>query len=123
MSAAPALNWAHWTRRRAVCSASASPSGCVSWRHIRAQGWHCEVVAPSSIARPSSDRVKTDRRDGLQLARQARSGEPAVVSVPAEVDEAVHDLVCARGNTLREQRNGHYRLKALLLQAACGLAA
>jgi transposase len=52
----------------------AGPCGYVIWRHLHAQGLHCEVVAPSSIARPSGDRVKTDRRDAMLLARLARSG-------------------------------------------------
>lgn len=43
----------------------AGPCGFVIWRHLSAQGLQCEVVAPSSIARPSGYRVKTDRRDAL----------------------------------------------------------
>lgn len=94
----------------------AGPCGFVIWRHLSAQGLHCEVVAPSSIARPSGDRVKTDRRDALLLAKLARSGDLAVVRVPNGVDEAVRDLVRAREDAVREQRNGRHRLKALLLR-------
>jgi len=67
----------------------AGPCGFVLWRHLHAQGLHCEVVAPSSIPRPSGDRVKTDRRDALLLARLARSGELTAVRVPSAADEAV----------------------------------
>ena len=35
----------------------AGPCGFVIWRHLHAQGLHCDVVAPSSIARPSGDRI------------------------------------------------------------------
>lgn len=94
----------------------AGPCGFVIWRHLHRQGLHCEVVAPSSIARPSGDRVKTDRRDAMLLARLARSGDLAVVRVPDEVDESVRDLVRAREDAIREQRNGRHRLKALLLR-------
>jgi len=73
----------------------AGPCGFVIQRHLARQGLHCEVVAPSSIARPPGERVKTDRRDATLLTRLARSG----------------DLVA-----VREQRNGRYRLKALLLR-------
>jgi transposase len=38
----------------------AGPCGFVIWRHLSAQGLHCEVVAPSSIARPPGERIKTD---------------------------------------------------------------
>lgn len=94
----------------------AGPCGFVIWRHLSAQGLHCEVVAPSSISRPPGDRVKTDRRDALLLARLARSGDLSAVRVPNAVDEAVRDLVRAREDAVREQRNGRHRLKALLLR-------
>ncbi len=47
----------------------AGPCGFVIWRHLSAQGIECEVVAPSSIPKRSGDRVKTDRRDAMMLAR------------------------------------------------------
>ena len=94
----------------------AGPCGFVIWRHLNAQGLHCEVVAPSSIPRASGDRIKTDRRDALLLARLARSGDLSVVRVPDGVDQAVRDLVRAREDAVREQRNGRHRLKALLLR-------
>jgi len=94
----------------------AGPCGFVIWRHLTAQGLHCEVVAPLSIPRTPGDRVKTDRRDAMLLAKLARSGDLAVVRVPDGVDEAVRDLVRAREDAVREQRNGRHRLKALLLR-------
>ncbi len=94
----------------------AGPCGFVIWRHLTAHGLHCEVVAPSSIPRASGDRVNTDRRDAMLLAWLARSGDLAVVRVPDGVDEAVRDLVRAREDAVREQRNGRHRLKALLLR-------
>jgi transposase len=94
----------------------AGPCGFVIWRHLTRQGLHCEVVAPSSIPRAPGVRIKTDRRDALLLARMARADELAVVRVPDEVDEAVRDLVRAREDAVREQRNGRHRLKALLLR-------
>jgi len=94
----------------------AGPCGFVLQRHFSALGWHCDVVAPSSIPRPSGERIKTDRRDALKLARLARSNDLAVVRVPGPADEAVRDLVRARDDAVREQRNGRHRLKALLLR-------
>jgi len=94
----------------------AGPCGFVIQRHLHAQGLHCEVVAPSSIARPPGERIKTDRRDAMLLARLARSGDLHVVRVPDSVDESVRDLVRAREDAVREQRNGRHRLKALLLR-------
>ena len=79
-------------------------------------GTNATVVAPSSIPRRPGDRVKTDRRDALMLARLARAGQLAPVRVPDLHDEAVRDLVRAREDAVREQRNARHRLKALLLR-------
>lgn len=94
----------------------AGPCGFVIARHLASQGIDCMVVAPSSIPKRSGDRVKTDRRDALMLARLARAGELAPVRVPDLRDEAVRDLVRAREDAVREQRNARHRLKALLLR-------
>ena len=94
----------------------AGPCGFVLQRHFTALGWRCDVVAPSSIPHPSGERIKTDRRDAMKLARLARSNDLAVVRVPDGADEAIRDLVRARDDAVREQRNGRHRLKALLLR-------
>lgn len=94
----------------------AGPCGFVIWRHLSAQGLTCEVVAPSGIPKRSGDRIKTDRRDAMLLARLSRSGDLTAVRVPGAADEAVRDLVRARDDAVRECRNARHRLKALLLR-------
>jgi transposase len=94
----------------------AGPCGFVLARHFATLGWQCEVVAPSSIPHAPGERVKTDRRDALKLARLARSGDLTAVRVPDSADEAVRDVVRAREDAVREQRNARHRLKALLLR-------
>ena len=94
----------------------AGPCGFVIWRHLAAQGLACDVVPPSSIPKRSGDRVKTDRRDAMMLARLSRSGDLTAVRVPGAADEAVRDLVRAREDAVRECRNARHRLKALLLR-------
>lgn len=96
----------------------AGPCGFALQRHLAAQGLHCEVVAPSSIPKRAGDRIKTDRRDALLLARLSRAGELRAVRVPDAADEALRDLVRAREDAVREQRNARHRLKALLLRNA-----
>jgi transposase len=104
------------TGRRLHIVYEAGPCGFVLARHFASMGWECDVVAPSSIPRAPGERVKTDRRDALKLARLARSGELSPVRVPDTADEAVRDLVRAREDAVREQRNARHRLKALLLR-------
>ena len=92
------------------------PCGFVLQRHFSALGWDCDVVAPSSTPRPAGERIKTDRRDAMKLARLARANDLAVVRVPGPADEAMRDMVRAREDSVREQRNARHRLKALLLR-------
>ncbi len=98
----------------------AGPCGFVIWRHLTARGIACEVVAPSSIPRAPGERIKTDRRDALLLARLARSGDLKAVRVPDIADEAMRDLARSREDAVREQRNARHRLKALLLRNGIG---
>ena len=77
---------------------------CGSWlsRYLTQRGYGCWGVAPSLIPKKAGDRVKTDRRDAVQLARLMRSGDLTPVDVPTVEDEAIRDLSRAREDTLRE---------------------
>ena len=94
----------------------AGPCGFVICRQLTGKGMTVSVIAPSSIPRKPGDRIKTDRRDALQLARLARNGDLTPIRVPDAGDEAVRDVIRAREDAVREQRNARHRLKALLLR-------
>jgi transposase len=94
----------------------AGPCGFVLYRHLAAKGIEVEVASPSSIPRRPGDRIKTDRRDALMLARLARAGELIAVVVPDAGDEAIRDLIRTREDAVRAQRNVRHQLKALLLR-------
>jgi len=94
----------------------AGPCGFWIYRRLRAQGLACMVVSPSMTPRRAGDRVKTDRRDALQLARLARAGELEPIYVPDHRDEAIRDLVRAREDAVNMQRQARQRLQALLLR-------
>src|SRR5262245_48504949 len=68
------------------------------------------------MPKKSGDRVKTDRRDAMHLARLMRSGDLTPGSVPAVDDEAIRDLRRAREDTLRELKAAQLRRKAFLLR-------
>src|SRR5262249_16926757 len=76
----------------------------------------CWVVAPSLIPKKSGDRVKTDRRDAIQLARLARSGDLTAVYVPKVEDAAMRDLTRARENAISDLQVAQLRLKPFLLR-------
>ena len=94
----------------------AGPCGSWLYRSLTQKGYDCWVVAPSLIPKKPGDRVKTDRRDAVQLARLARSGDLTVVYVPRVADEAIRDLARAREDTLRDLKSAKFRLKAFLLR-------
>jgi transposase len=91
---------------------------CGDWldRYLTNKGHDCWVVAPSLVPKKAGDRVKTDRRDAMQLARLARSGDLTVVDVPKVEDEAIRDLTRAREDTIRDLQAAKCRLKAFLLR-------
>ena len=74
------------------------------------------MVAPSLIPRKPGDKVKTDRRDAVTLARLLRSGDRTAVYVPSVDDEAIRDLVRARDAARLTMKNAKLRLKAFLLR-------
>jgi transposase len=74
----------------------AGPTGYGLYRQVRALGHECMVVAPALIPKRSGERVKTNRRDAITLARLHRAGELTGVWVPDAAHEAVRDLVRAR---------------------------
>src|SRR5256884_5489806 len=94
----------------------AGPCGYWLYRYLTRHGLSCHVVAPSLIPRKPGDRVKTDRRDALTLARLMRSGDLSSIYVPEIADEAIRDLSRGREDAMRDLKATKYRLKAFLLR-------
>lgn len=101
---------------RLVCAYEAGPCGYVLHRYLTSKKVECLVVAPSLIPRKAGDRVKTDRRDSVQLARLLRSGDLTPVYVPRVEDEAIRDLCRARQDAIVDLKSAKHRLKSLLLR-------
>jgi transposase len=94
----------------------AGPCGYWLYRYLTNKGHVCRVVAPSLIPKKAGNRVKTDRRDAVQLARLMRSGDLTPVYVPTVEDEAIRDLTRAREDTIGDLKAAKFRLKAFLLR-------
>jgi transposase len=94
----------------------AGPTGFGLYRHLTAAGVRCEVVAPSKLQRPSGDRVKTDAKDAVHLARLLRLDEITPVSIPTVDQEAARDLVRAREDCRGDLMRARHRLSKLLLR-------
>ncbi|GAA3130072.1 IS110 family transposase [Kribbella aluminosa] len=108
-----------WLRRLegpVAVAYEAGPTGFGLSRALEAVGIRCEVVAPSKLQRPSGDRVKTDAKDAVHLARLLRLDEYVAVSVPTVEQETARDLVRAREDARGDLMRARHRLSKLLLR-------
>jgi transposase len=94
----------------------AGPCGYGLYRSLTGKGLTCQVVAPSLIPRKAGDRVKTDRRDAITLARLMRSGDLSSIYVPGIEDEALRDLSRGRDDAMPDLKRSKRRLKSFLLR-------
>jgi transposase len=94
----------------------AGPTGFGLARALDSAGIRCVVAAPSKLQRPSGDRVKTDARDAVHLARLLRLDEVTAVIVPTVTAEAARDLVRAREDCRGDLMRARHRLSKLLLR-------
>jgi transposase len=94
----------------------AGPTGYALYWQLTALGVHCDVVAPTLVPTKAGDRVKTDRRDAVKLARSYRAGDLTAVWVPDAAHEALRDLVRAREVAKRDQLRARQRLGKFLLR-------
>ncbi len=95
----------------------AGPTGFVLYWQLTQLGVECAVVAPTLVPKKPGDRVKTDRRDALKLARCHRNGDDlTAVWVPDEASEALRDLVRQREAAKQDQLRARHRLTKFLLR-------
>jgi transposase len=94
----------------------AGPTGYGLYRQVRALGHDCIVVAPSLVPKRPGERIKTNRRDAVTLARLLRAGDLTPVWVPDAVHEAVRDLVRARTAASEDLRRKRQQLLSFLLR-------
>jgi transposase len=98
----------------------AGPTGYVLYWQLTQLGVECAVVAPTLVPTlvptKAGDRVKTDRRDALKLARSHGSDDLTAVWVPDGDSEALRDLVRTREAAKQDQLRARHRLSKFLLR-------
>ncbi|WP_327586942.1 IS110 family transposase [Nonomuraea sp. NBC_00507] len=94
----------------------AGPGGFELYRLLISMKVACDVVAPALVPKGAADRVKTDRRDAMRLARLHRAGELTPIRVPSPAEEAVRDLVRARADLLADRKRAKQRITSLLMR-------
>jgi transposase len=99
---------------RAVYEAGPTGFG-LAWA-ARAAGIEMMVCAPGAVPRQPGDRVKTDARDAMKLARLHAAGQLRPVVVPGSELEALRDLVRAREDVRGDLMAARHRISKLLLR-------
>jgi transposase len=93
----------------------AGPTGYGLARHAAAEGLDVGVCAPGHTDRRPGDRVKTDKRDAIRLARLLAAGELTLVTVPSLEHERLRDLVRCREDIRQDLMRARHRLGKFLL--------
>ena len=94
----------------------AGPTGYGLYREVTRLEQECMVVAPSLIPKRPGDRVKTNRRDAVSLAKLLRAGELTAVWVPDRHHEAMRDLTRSRETAMLDLRSKRQQISAFLLR-------
>src|SRR5258705_10436394 len=94
----------------------AGPTGYGLYRLLKSLGHECLVVAPSLVPKKAGDRVKTNRRDAVSLAKLLRAGELAAVWVPDERHEAMRDLSRARPSVEKDLQGKRQQISSFMLR-------
>jgi transposase len=107
--------------RQLVVCYEAGPCGYGIHRRLDGRpGVSCQVIAPSLTPRRPGDRVKTNRRDSLTLAKLLRAEELTAIWVPDAAHEAMRDLVRARGAAVSDLARCRQRIGGFLLRQEIG---
>jgi transposase len=94
----------------------AGPTGYGLYRLIASLGHTCIVAAPSLIPKKPGERVKTNRRDAVGLARLLRAGELTAVWIPDGRHEAMRELTRARDAGRTDLTRKRQQISSMLLR-------
>ena len=110
------LEWVAGLPAPVAVTYEVGPTGFALARALIGAGIDCVVAAPSKLIRPAEDRVKTDARDAVHLARLLHLGQIVAVTIPSVEQEAARDLVRAREDVRGDLMTARHRLSKLLLR-------
>ncbi len=94
----------------------AGPTGFVLARRLLQLGVKCVVMSPSKTVRKPNEKIKTDKRDAVKIAKLFCHGDIVEVRVPPALDEAVRDVCRARTDASDDLARAKQRLNAFLLR-------
>jgi transposase len=110
------LPWLRDVPRPARMVYEAGLTGYGLARRALAEGLELGVCAPGKTERPPQDRVKTDKRDAIRLARLLAAGELTLVTIPSVEREQLRDLVRCREDIRVDLSRARHRIGGFLLR-------
>jgi transposase len=110
------LPWLRGVARPARMVYEAGPTGYGLARRALAEGIEIGVCAPGKTERPPADRIKTDKRDAIRLARLLAAGELTLVTIPSVEREQLRDLVRCREDIRVDLMRARHRIGKFLLR-------
>ena len=113
---APLIRWLSGLERPWRGVYEAGPTGYTLARRAAEVGLEVAVCAPGHLGRSGQERITTDARDALRLARLLAAGELTLVHVPSEADEHLRDLVRAREDVRGDLMRARHRIGKLLMR-------
>ena len=105
----------HFASKRVLCGYEAGPTGYHLYHDLTQHDQPCCVIAPSSIPKASSERVKNNRIDSEKLATHLRSGELNFVRVPSAPYQELRHLTEMYECCAQTRQKSKQRIKSLLL--------
>lgn len=110
------LDWLVELEAPVRCVYEAGPTGYGLARRARAAGIDMAVCAPGMITRAATERVKTDKRDAVKLARLHAAGQLVLVHVPALEHEQLRDVARCREDARQDLMRAKHRIGKFLLR-------
>jgi transposase len=110
------LGWLVELERPIRAVYEAGPTGYGLARGGRAAGIDVQVCAPGMIVRAATERVKTDKRDAIKLARLFAAGQLVLVHVPRVEHEQLRDLARCREDARQDLMRAKHRIGKFLLR-------
>lgn len=79
-----------------LCGYEAGCLGYSLYHELTARGIKCVIMAPSTIESAPTNKIKTDKRDAMKLAKCLGKGSYKSVYVPTDEDNAVKEYIRMR---------------------------
>lgn len=105
----------HFPGKRMAFVYEAGPTGYGLHDDLSSAGYYCMICAPAMVLKAPGDRVKTDRRDSRNLAKQLKANQLKAIHVPTGSYRSLRHLAKLRKKCVGRKTAAKLQIKSLLL--------